>query len=75
MAGACCGRIYRMEPAIAASDCNAIQKTDTGWMVPETEVVGVAPGTAVGDERSVDGRAPRSGRSERGSRLTLLSRP
>ncbi|MEU0061618.1 hypothetical protein [Streptomyces sp. NPDC006334] len=53
MAGAC-GRVYRIDPKIDPAACNALTETASGLLVPGTEVTGIAPGTAVGTERSVD---------------------
>jgi hypothetical protein len=53
MAGAC-GRTYRIDPKIDPAACNALTETASGLLVPGTEVTGIAPGTAVGTERSVD---------------------
>lgn len=50
--GGCCGS--RVAPRLNPVECNALSHTAAGLLVPETEVVGVAPGTAVGDENSVD---------------------
>ncbi|MFI7467431.1 hypothetical protein [Nonomuraea sp. NPDC049646] len=53
MAGAC-GRTYRIDPKVDPAACNALQQTASGLLVPGTEVTGIAPGAAVGTERSVD---------------------
>jgi hypothetical protein len=53
MAGAC-GRVYRIDPKVDPAACNALTETASGLLVPRTEVTGIAPGTAVGTERSVD---------------------
>ncbi|WP_405961290.1 hypothetical protein OG235_37150 [Streptomyces sp. NBC_00024] len=53
MAGAC-GRTYRIDPKLDPAACNGLTETASGLLVPRTEVTGIAPGTAVGTERSVD---------------------
>lgn len=53
MAGSC-GRLYRIDPRLDPAACNALTETASGLLVPGTEVTGIAPGTAVGTERSVD---------------------
>lgn len=45
MAGQC-GRVYRVEPRVVDSACNALRRTTAGWLVPET-VVEAGPGLAV----------------------------
>lgn len=53
MAGSC-GRTYRVDPKLDPAACNALTHTANGLLVAETTVTGIAPGTAVGAERSVD---------------------
>lgn len=53
MAGGC-GRMYRIDPRVDPDVCNALTQTAGGLLVPRAVVEGVAPGTAVGDARSVD---------------------
>ncbi|MFI1703051.1 hypothetical protein [Streptomyces griseoruber] len=53
MAGAC-GRTYRIDPRLDPAPCNALTETASGLLVPRDAVAGIAPGTAVGTERSVD---------------------
>ncbi|EMF20415.1 hypothetical protein H114_32769 [Streptomyces gancidicus BKS 13-15] len=43
-----------MDPRLDPAECNALQQTAAGLLVPATAVEGIAPGTAVGDGRSVD---------------------
>lgn len=64
-----------LDPAV----CNAAQQTAAGLLVPHAEVAGVAPGGAVGTERSVDVdvQAPATGACPEvwtvGARLTPVS--
>lgn len=53
MAGAC-GRTYRIDPRLDPAACNALTQGPAGFLVPGTTVTGIAPGTAVGTQRSVD---------------------
>jgi hypothetical protein len=53
MAGAC-GRTYRIDPRLDPAACNALTQGPAGLLVPGTTVTGIAPGTAVGTQRSVD---------------------
>ncbi|MER7477440.1 hypothetical protein ABTX60_07255 [Streptomyces sp. NPDC126510] len=78
MAGNCCGSVrvlQRLDPAA----CNALEQGAAGLLVPRTELAGVAPGTAVGAERSVDVdvTAPAAGACPEtwsvGARLTPVS--
>ncbi|WP_228995221.1 hypothetical protein [Streptomyces sp. DH8] len=54
MAGGCCGRAVRVLPRLDPDTCNVLRQTVGGLLVPRALVEGVAPGTAVGDARSVD---------------------
>ncbi|WP_327345985.1 hypothetical protein [Streptomyces europaeiscabiei] len=54
MAGNCCGGSVRVLPRLDPAACNALEQTAAGLLVPRIEVAGIAPGTAVGAERSVD---------------------
>lgn len=42
------------QPTLDPVSCNAAQITGDGLLVPRTTVAGIAPGTSVGTERSVD---------------------
>lgn len=53
MAGSCCGSV-RVLPRLDPAACNALDQTSAGLLVPRTVLAGIAPGTAVGAERSVD---------------------
>lgn len=54
----CCSagstRVYRTDPTVDPAPCNALALTAAGLLVPETDLVGLAPGGAVGASRSVD---------------------
>lgn len=54
MAGSCCRGSVRALPRLDPAACNAMRLTAAGLLVPRTVVEGIAPGTAVGDARSVD---------------------
>lgn len=43
-----------MLPRLDPAECNALRQTATGLLVPRAVLAGIAPGTAVGDARSVD---------------------
>ncbi|MDX3067815.1 hypothetical protein PV518_37615 [Streptomyces sp. ND04-05B] len=79
MAGNCCGGSVRVQPRLDPAACNALQQGAGGLLVPSTEVAGIAPGTAVGTERSVDVdvTAPAAGACPEtwtvGARLTPVS--
>lgn len=53
MAGNCRGSV-RVLPRLDPAACNALEQSAAGLLVPRTEVAGIAPGTAVGSQRSVD---------------------
>lgn len=53
MAGSCCGSV-RVLPKLDPDACNALTSSTSGLLVPETDIVGIAPGGNLGDERSVD---------------------
>ncbi|WP_329361183.1 hypothetical protein [Streptomyces sp. NBC_01483] len=53
MVGSCCGSV-RVLPRLDPAPCNALTQTASGLLVPRTAVQGIAPGTAVSAERSVD---------------------
>jgi hypothetical protein len=78
MAGNCCGSV-RALPRLDPAPCNSLDQGASGLLVPRTEVAGVAPGTAVGTERSVDVdvTAPTAGACPEtwtvGARLTPVS--
>lgn len=54
MAGGCCKGSVRVLPRLDPAECNALEQTAAGLTAPRTEVAGIAPGGAVGTERSVD---------------------
>ncbi|KAA9379618.1 hypothetical protein F5972_08150 [Microbispora cellulosiformans] len=54
MAGSCCGRTFRVDPRLDPAACNALQQTASGLLVPRAALQGVAPGGALGTDRSVD---------------------
>jgi hypothetical protein len=54
MAGNCCGGSVRVSPRLDPAPCNAIEQGAAGLLVPHTALAGIAPGGAVGTERSVD---------------------
>lgn len=78
MAGSCCGSV-RVLPRLDPATCNALTQTASGLLVPRTAVQGIAPGTAVSAERSVDVdvQAPAAGACPEtwtvGARLTPVS--
>lgn len=55
MAGkSCCGGGTGGAPRIDPQDCNALTTGPAGLLVPETDIIGLAPGGNVSTERSVD---------------------
>ncbi|MEU0058676.1 hypothetical protein ABZ035_19995, partial [Streptomyces sp. NPDC006334] len=66
-------------PRLDPGPCNALEQSAAGLLAPRTELAGIAPGTAVGTERSVDVdvTAPAAGACPEtwtvGARLTPVS--
>lgn len=54
MAGNCRGTAARTAVRLDPDACNALVQSPAGLFVPRTAVQGIAPGTAVGTDRSVD---------------------
>lgn len=59
MSGCCCGGGTIVlngsaAPKVDPAECNALTQSADGLFVPETEIVGIAPGGNVSEERSVD---------------------
>ncbi|CAL9613176.1 hypothetical protein SUDANB1_05670 [Streptomyces sp. enrichment culture] len=78
MAGNCCGSVRGL-PRLDPAACNTLEQSAAGLLVPRTDVAGIAPGTAVGTQRSVDVdvTAPAAGACPQvwtvGARLTPVS--